>query len=69
MEDIIVVRQALNVSSQLDVSFFAVFDGYFYLKILKLLILVLGPDILIINYYYIMIKTKTINNLFKDMVE
>ena len=40
MEDITVIRQQLGVSSRLNVSFYAVFDGFiiFYLRINKYII-------------------------------
>lgn len=39
MEDIIVIRQQLGVSVRLNVSFFAVFDGFLFLYIKFLLLL------------------------------
>ena len=45
MEDIIVIRQQLGVSSRLNVSFFAVFDGYLlkfskYIYLFKILYII-----------------------------
>jgi len=46
MEDIIVIRQQLGVSSRLNVSFFAVFDGFlvfiFLIKLYHLKVMVVG---------------------------